>query len=149
MASDRRLLYLLQRAARAATAGANASTVERIGVSVTQLGTLSYLAKHAGCTATDIAELLDLNKSAVSSMIGRLERAALVRRAPNPRDGRASLLFLTEKGQRVLTQARPVFRRAMADMTEGFSEGELATVFRFLNSLVERFGGEAETEREG
>jgi MarR family transcriptional regulator, transcriptional regulator for hemolysin len=138
VAHDRRLLYLLQRATRAAIARANTSTLERLGVSVAQLGTLSYLAQRHGCTMTDVAALLDLNKPAVSAMLGRLERAHLIRRAPNPRDGRGTLLFLTAKGERVRLASRPVFQRAISEMVEGFTAGELEVVFRFLNVLVER-----------
>lgn len=138
MAHDRRLLFLLQRATRGAIARANTSTLERLGVSVAQLGTLSYLAQRQGCTMTDVAALLDLNKPAVSAMLARLERAHLIRREPNPRDGRGTLLFLTAKGERVRLASRPVFQRAISEMVEGFTASELEVVFRFLNVLVER-----------
>jgi DNA-binding MarR family transcriptional regulator len=135
--SDRRLLFLLQRAARAAVNYANDATLERLGISVAQLGTLSHLAKHPGSSMTEVADLLDLNKSAVSGMMTRLERARLVKRVANPNDGRAALLFLTPKGDSVRVDAGPVFRRTISEMTKGFTEGELEVVYRFLNKLVE------------
>jgi DNA-binding MarR family transcriptional regulator len=137
MAEDRRFLFLLQRATRAAIARVNASTHRRLGVSVAQLATLSYLAPRNGCTMTEIAGLLDLHKPAASAMLRRLERARLVRREPNPRDGRGALLFLTPKGERVRVASRPVFQGAMSKMTEGFTPRELDVVFQFLNALVE------------
>ena len=138
MAQDRRLLFLLQRATRAALAHVNARTLDRLVVSVAQLGTLSYLAQRQGCTMTEIADLLDLNKPAVSAMLRRLERAHLIRREPNPSDGRGTLLFLTAKGERVRLASRPVFQRAMSEVTGGFAASELVVVFRFLNALLER-----------
>ena len=138
MAQDRRLLFLLQRARRAALAHVNARTLDRLGVSVAQLGTLSYLAQRHGCTMTEIAELLDLNKPAASAMLRRLERARLIRREPNPRDGRGTLLFLTAKGERVRLASRPVFQRAMSELIGDFAPSELEAVFRFLNALLER-----------
>jgi hypothetical protein len=68
MAFDRRLLFVMHKASRALVAHANASTFETLGVSSAQLATLYYVAKHPGCSLTTIAELLDLNKSAMSSM---------------------------------------------------------------------------------
>ena len=103
-----------------------------------QLGTLSYLAQRHGCTMTEIAELLDLNKPAVSAMLRRLERSHLIRREPNPHDGRGTLLFLTAKGERVRLASRPVFQRAMSEVTGDFAASELEVVFRYLNALLER-----------
>jgi DNA-binding MarR family transcriptional regulator len=140
---DRRQLFLLQRAARAALVHVNQRLQVQVEVSVAQLATLSYLQRHPGCAMTALADLLDLNKSAVTGMIARLERAGLVRRDANPRDGRSSLLYPTPKGERMRERARPVFRAVMAEMNEGFSERERDVVLRFLNSVVQRFGSEA------
>lgn len=136
---DRRLLYVLQRAARAALGRAN-DGVWDLGVSIEQLATLSYVAENPGCAMTELAEVLDLNKSAVSSMIARLERAELLERAPNPRDGRGMRLSVTRAGHEKRAKARPVFRRVMAELTHGFTEHEVTVVLRFLNATAERFG---------
>jgi DNA-binding MarR family transcriptional regulator len=143
---DRRLLFLLQRASRAALARTNARLTERVEISVAQLATLSYVAEQDGCTSTDLAAVLDLNKSAVSTMLGRLERAGLVRREPDPRDARGARLHLTVRGDKTRRDSRPAFRTAIAEMTEGFTPAELDVVLRFLNSVVERCGSAARRE---
>lgn len=120
-------------------ARANAQTLEQLGVSSAQLATLYYVAKHPGCSMTEIANLLDLNKSAVSGMVQRLERAEVIRREANPHDGRGSRLLLTARGEAVRAQSLPVVRRLTAELTQGFDEQEQATIFRFLNSIVDRF----------
>lgn len=144
VATDRRLLYLLQRASRAAIARANTRTVEQLGVSATQLATLAHLAKQPGSTMTDIADLFDLNKSAVSGMLSRLEKAGLVERRPNPKDGRGSLLFLTDRGESVRASAMPLVKRATAELTDGFSAAEVDVIYRFLNAIVERYSEDGE-----
>src|SRR5262249_28759363 len=112
-----------------------------------QLATLYYVAKHPGCSLTTIAELLDLNKSAMSATAQRLERAGLVRREPDPRDGRGTRVHLTPKGEMVRGPSLPVIRRLTADITQGFGEDEVHTVLRFLNSILERYGAdEQETD---
>jgi DNA-binding MarR family transcriptional regulator len=144
---DRRLVYVLQRAARAALALANADAREHLGVSIEQLATLSYVVKHPGCTMTDLADVLDLNKSAMSGMIARLEQRGLLRRTPNPRDGRGTCLFVTAEGERKQRDAAPVFRRTLRTLTAGFTEAEMGVVLRFLNSVADTFSsGEGEEE---
>jgi DNA-binding MarR family transcriptional regulator len=139
--TDRRLFFLMHRANRALMAYANARTTEALGVSTAQLGTIYYVAKHPQCSLTDIADVLDLNKSAVSGMVQRLERAELVRREANPRDARGSLLSLTERGESVRVRSLAVTRSLTAEITAGFSEDEVATVARFLGTLVALGGG--------
>ncbi|MDB4973462.1 MAG: Transcriptional regulator, MarR family [Myxococcaceae bacterium] len=139
MVVDRRLIFVLQRASRAALRRANELTMDALGVSAVQLATLAYLAKRPRSTMTELANLFDLNKSAVSGMIARLERAGLVERAADPRDGRANLVSLTAKGLGVYSNSVPLIRRAIAELTEGFTPAELEVVFRFLNSVIERY----------
>jgi DNA-binding MarR family transcriptional regulator len=115
---------------------------ERVEISVQKLATLSYIAERSGCSMSEIADLLDLNKSAVSSMCVRLERGGLLRREPNPHDGRGALLFPTQKSARVRERSKSVFRALTHELTDGFSENEIEIVLRFLNAIVERFQGD-------
>jgi DNA-binding MarR family transcriptional regulator len=142
MATDRRLLFLLQRATRAAVSRANRITLEELGVSAAQLATLAHLARHPRSTMTEVAELFDLNKSGVSGMVSRLERAALVVREPSRDDKRASFLSLTAKGASVHERSAPLIRRATAEITDGFTSAEMDVVFRFLRAVIDKFADE-------
>jgi DNA-binding MarR family transcriptional regulator len=142
MATDRRLLFLLQRATHAAVSRANRITLEALGVSAAQLATLAYLAKRPRSTMTEVADLFDLNKSGVSGMASRLERGGLVKREPSPGDKRASLLSLTTKGQTVHERSAPLIRRATAEITDGFTSAEMDVVFRFLRAIIDKFADE-------
>jgi MarR family transcriptional regulator, organic hydroperoxide resistance regulator len=88
---------------------------------------------------TELAELLDLNKSAITGLVQRMERAGTLVRAPNPEDARGSLLYVTPRGDELRERARPLLRRLNAELTEGFSDAEMDTVIRYLNHAVERF----------
>ena len=135
---DRRLFFLLHRAQRALFARAGAELDEALGISVAQLTTLMYVAKHPGCSLTELADLLDLNKSAVTGLVQRMERAGTLVRAPNPEDARGSLLYVTPRGDELRERGRPLIRRLNAELTCGFSEAEMEVVARWLNELVER-----------
>ena len=132
------MFFLLHRANRAVLAHANAILVDELGVSSAQLGALYYVAKHPGCSMTDIADVIDLNKSAASGIVQRLERAEVLRREAHPKDGRSTQLFLTKKGETVRVQSLAIVRRLTTNLTEGFDEAEMETVFRFLNVVVAR-----------
>jgi DNA-binding MarR family transcriptional regulator len=137
---DRRLFFLLHRAHRAVSARAAAELDGALGISVAQLTTLMYVAKQPGCSLTELADLLDLNKSAVTGLVQRMERAGTLVRAANPDDARGSLLYVTPRGDELRERARPLLKKLNADLTAGFDAAEMDTVTRFLNALVERFG---------
>src|SRR4051812_18201292 len=54
-------------------------------------------------TVTELADLLQLQQSTVTELVGRAEAAGLVRRAPSSADGRVVHLHVTPEGDRVLT----------------------------------------------
>jgi DNA-binding MarR family transcriptional regulator len=141
MPTDRRLFFLMNRAHRAMFLHANGQTSEALGVTMAQLAAVYYVAKNDGCSLSDVANVLDMNKSAVTELARRLERSGVLRREPNPDDARGAKLGLTERGKTVRTQSLAVMRRLTAEVTEGFTEAELEVLFRFLNSVTERFGG--------
>lgn len=136
--ADRRLFFQMHRANRVLTSWVNARTIEEIGVSSAQLGTLYYVAKSPHCSMSDVAAELDINKSAMSGMIARLERAGLLERAPNPDDARGSLLTLTPRGEEVKTKSMSLVRKLQSELTAGFTEKEIDVVARFLASIVEK-----------
>lgn len=144
---DRRLFFLLHRADRALLARAGAGLDAALGVSVAQLTTIMYVSKHAGCSLTALAELLDLNKSAVTGLVQRMERAGTLRREPNPDDARGSRLYVTHRGEELRERARPLLRRFNAELTDGFTEREIEIVLRFLNAVVERYGNPPAEEK--
>ena len=139
---DRRLFFLLHRAGRVLLAYANTRALDVLGVPSSQLSLLHYVAKHDGCSLTAVADVLDVNKSAVGGIVQRLERGGLIRRAINPLDARGSQLFLTRTGAEVRAEALPLLRKLNAEITEGFTSDEIDTILRFLQATIERFGGD-------
>jgi DNA-binding MarR family transcriptional regulator len=136
---DRRLFFVMHRAQRALLTHATARTIEALGVSPAQLATLRHVSKHPGCSLSELAKVLDVAKSAITTMTRRMEAAGLLRREPNAADGRGGLLFVTEKGENIRVQALPLMRRLNAEILEGFSEAEAETILRFFNALVTRY----------
>ncbi|MBX3192609.1 MAG: MarR family transcriptional regulator [Labilithrix sp.] len=135
---ERRLFLLMFRAHRALTSYGNAQTYAELGVSASQLAALHHVAKHPGCSLTQLADLLDLNKSAVTGLVARMERDRVLRREPDENDGRASVLHVTARGDDVRARSSALTRRLTAELTEGFDPKEMEVVMRFLNAVIER-----------
>jgi len=65
-----------------------------------------------GTRVTELAEAAQVTKQTASFLLDQLERAGYVRRTPDPRDGRARLVTLAERG----AAARPVAEAAVAQV---------------------------------
>jgi DNA-binding MarR family transcriptional regulator len=138
-AKSHRLIYKLSLAQHRLLKSADEAFKEASGISTTQLGVLFFLQKSPGALLKDVSDALGVNASAITALIGRMEDAGLVRREPSSDDQRATRLFATSTGLAKATAARPVLARLNARLTSDFSEREIATVARFLDTILERF----------
>jgi DNA-binding MarR family transcriptional regulator len=135
----RRLFYQLNRAQRALTRTADGGLRRELGVTAAQLGALFALGEQDGMVLKDLGRTLALANSAVSGLADRLEREGLAERRPDPRDGRAFRLHLTDRGREVMTAAKPFLRRFNGRIEDGFTPAELDIVARFFSTLTDRF----------
>ena len=139
MSRDRRLFHLLTQAQRALVKFADAALLAEHGVTSQQGAVLMYLAKDDAIPLTRLGEALGLNAPAVTGLVNRLERLALVQRRDDPADGRAYRLTLTDEGKRRAAAILPRVRALQAELTRGFSPDEIDTISRFLTGLITRF----------
>jgi DNA-binding MarR family transcriptional regulator len=136
---DKRMFFLLNLAQKKLFKYVDSVCEAELGASVTQMAALMYLAKAPGCLQKDLAAVLDLNKSAVTGLITRMEKNALVTRTVHEHDGRAVLLSVTPDGLSKVTRLLPMIETLNNEFTDEFSEQELATVLRFLNFILQKF----------
>jgi|SRR5919108_1577498 DNA-binding MarR family transcriptional regulator len=91
-------------------------------------------------TPTTLAARLELPLTTVLFRLRRLERRGHAERIPHPEDGRSFLVRLTAEGERLLGDARPVFRRHAKGVEERFGAdriGELRTALAELREAME------------
>jgi DNA-binding MarR family transcriptional regulator len=81
-----------------------------------------------------IGERLQVHATSVTNVIDRLEGAGLVRREPNPRDGRGTLAVITGDGRQVAAKATAELNAARFGMA-ALDGPELADLFRILRRL--------------
>lgn len=83
------------RAAQSAVAAVDDAVAERLGVNATDHRCLDLLDQRGPMTAGALAEALGLSRSAVTTVLDRLEQRRYVRRGPNPDDRRQVVVALT------------------------------------------------------
>src|SRR4051795_10120206 len=81
-----------------------------------------------------IGERLQVHATSVTNVIDRLEAAGLVRREPNPRDGRGTLAVITDQGRQVVERATRELHRNEFGLL-ALSQEELQRLFTILRRL--------------
>jgi DNA-binding MarR family transcriptional regulator len=81
-----------------------------------------------------IGERLMVHPTSVTNTITRLERQQLVRRKPNPHDGRGTLAEITQAGRELMQRATDDLMAAEFGMS-GYGKQELADLFALLRGL--------------
>ncbi|MEV5989060.1 MarR family transcriptional regulator [Streptomyces sp. NPDC052051] len=107
---------------------------EGLGESVDDLTypVLSGLARTRACSAADLGREIGLDRTTVTRRADRLEQAGLLQRQPDPADGRATLLALTEQGHNIVSVTR---QRLAADIEASLATWPQADVQVFAHQL--------------
>ena len=90
-----------------------------------------------GLRMGELARRARLSKQTMTSMIGRLERDGLVARRADPRDARASLIFLTTRSRRFAPVASATLRELEALTRRRLGPQQIAATKDALRQLME------------
>jgi DNA-binding MarR family transcriptional regulator len=71
-----------------------------------------------GSRLTDLAERAGLTKQAVGEAVAELERKGYIERLPDPEDGRAKIIKLTERGREACLTGRRLFAEVEREWAE-------------------------------
>ncbi|MFE9170500.1 MarR family winged helix-turn-helix transcriptional regulator [Streptomyces kebangsaanensis] len=98
-------------------------------------GLLVRLEECGGRRATDLAAYIGVGKATMSRQLRALEELGLVAREPDPADGRAWLVALTEDGRRRVGQVREARRARYVSQLAHWDRREVAELARLLHQL--------------
>jgi DNA-binding MarR family transcriptional regulator len=106
------------------------------GITFSRYETLVLLvhASRGALPLSKIGERLQVHATSVTNVIDRLEGAGLVRREPNPRDGRGTLAVITDEGRDVAAKATAEFNASRFGMA-ALSPADLEQLFDILRGL--------------
>lgn len=112
-----------------------------VPVTAAGLQALRTVLRHDGLTIGELGRRLDVDQSTISRQVRPLEDQGLLRREPDPDDGRISRLTVTPKGQAILARveaiARNDFETALASWSDGDRRHLAALVDRLRHDLLE------------
>jgi DNA-binding MarR family transcriptional regulator len=117
-----------------------------IGVTGSQRLVLRIVGRFPGISAGDLAQLLHVHPSTLTGILARLERQGSIRRRPDPRDKRRSLLGLTRRGRRFDVAAEGTIEAAVSRTLASISPAKVQAAREVLLSIadsLEGFGSEA------
>ncbi|MGE6268327.1 MarR family winged helix-turn-helix transcriptional regulator [Aeromonas media] len=86
---------------------------------------------------TELADYLGLEKQTMSGLIARAERRGLVARAPNKEDGRATDVFLTSEGTKLVKRLHAQTQQALAPLIEQLNASEQQQLQELLQRMLE------------
>ena len=139
MQKNDRLIYLISRAQHGLmTYLKKALNDEGVEITPVQAGILFLLRKNA-LTMTELSRTLSIDNSAITGLVDRLEKSSLAKRTANPNDRRTYLIRITDKGKNEIDRAYVIIKKVNEEIKSGFSEDEVETFKKVLNSLLEKF----------
>ena len=85
---------------------------------------------------TTLAAALDVVPRSVTSLVDDLEGAGLVERRPDPTDGRATLVSITDAGREYLAQRHVLRARQVAARVERLAEADRSALLAAATALT-------------
>jgi DNA-binding MarR family transcriptional regulator len=98
-------------------------------------GTLARIRDLQPVRITDVAEVMEGERSTISRQITELTALGLVARAADPSDGRAVVVSLTAEGRAVIGKVYDAWHEALGEMLGDWPEPDRATLVALLRRL--------------
>jgi MarR family transcriptional regulator for hemolysin len=95
-----------------------------LGLTRSQWWLLTSLYVNEGCTQSELADFMEIEKATVGRLLDRLEEKDWVERRPDEVDRRVKRVFLTERVQGLMRQLRRIAADLRRDALAGVDEVE-------------------------
>jgi DNA-binding MarR family transcriptional regulator len=106
------------------------------GLTAAQYNVLNLLASSdGGMSQREIGDVLVVDRSNVTGLVDRMEKAGWVRRATHPTDARAHQVKLTTTGRRLFNKVQPSYHAVIGQVTHGASDTQARNALTLLKSL--------------
>lgn len=93
--------------------------------------------KAEGSRLTELAGSTGLSLSAMSELVDSLEALGYLERAPDPSDGRAKLVCLTDSGWQAIRKGRRLIQAIEADWADALGDGRFEALCLGLQDLLD------------
>lgn len=106
--------------------------VRDLGVTRAQWLVLLHLARRPGCTQSDLADAMQMQKITVSRHADRLVRAGWIERRDHADDGRAYHLYVSRKAEPLIEKLATFADKLRAEYMDGLSASRRAALIEDL-----------------
>jgi DNA-binding MarR family transcriptional regulator len=100
-----------------------------------RLPMMAGIVDHPGITVNELARRVDMPKSQVSLLVGRLQHEGIVRKLGDPNDRRLVRLFPTEEGLLQGARWREAYRAALLGSVQSLAPQETMDLLHGLRAL--------------
>ena len=97
-------------------------------------------AEGSSPTASDLTRALGVDSTAVTRMVDRLEEKGLLKRSPDPSDGRRHLIHMTRAAESLMPQLKDIARRVEARFEADIPTEDLHAFQRVILRMLENVG---------
>lgn len=109
------------------------------GLTGAQYNVLNVLAgKAEGVSQRELSEWLVVDRSNVTGMLDRMEKAGWVKRADDPADRRVYRVSLTAAGRKLWREVQPLYAEVVMQVTSGFSAARMEECVGVLAKLEKK-----------
>ena len=134
---DKRIFFLIVKAEQAVTSYFRQELVKS-GLKITpgQSGVLFLLEKKSPRNMSELSGQLEMDNSAVTRIVDRLEKGGFVKRELNNNDRREFLVTITDSGMKEIKGAKSAVSKLNKKMEKNFSSSELDQFRRVLIDMA-------------
>lgn len=112
------------------------SRLAALGVSTGQLPILTALRDGKRLPQKELARLARIEQPTMARTLARMERDGLVRRQPDPDDGRSSLISLSPAAEAKMAQVLAVLFEGNDEALAGFEDAEKEALMALLRRVI-------------
>ena len=104
----------------------------------TEYDYLETLEELEAMRLSQLAALMHVSKPTASNMVSRLEKKQLVQRKPCPEDGRAIIVSLSPKGQKLVDSDRLLYKELVSKLLKFIPEKDQKQLEQLLEKIAAR-----------
>ena len=111
--------------------------LEPLGITYQQFQVLNALCEEDDVSQSVIADRVNVDKTSLARMLGRMEEAGLVCRAVDAADSRVHRVSLTAHGRGLVEEVRPLREEGLSKAVQGLTGEEVEEIRRYLNQIYD------------